>query len=470
MRAGPISIKLAIIAVLAILITSGAAQVVSAGDGSGIQWKVSDTFYGRPAVALDGTLYVFIAKVNSDGTKDPTALRALDTNGNIIWELPVHGSCSDPIVDGNGSVYYVTYSRNSYNSDLVAIDKYGSTLWSFNSSAEFPEISYYGLGIPKMSSDGNILITYDSRLDINYGTSLLCSIGSDGVLQWTYPIQHQQGGICQGRDPGSPIYVTSYGGMVQCLLPNGTLSWTLDMRGDDVLIEPTTAVGLDDFLYVTIAKEERDGGWINDSVPRQLWAIAPNGMVAWKAEPLSGLNNITGCQQVISGIADDGSVLISIASGSGMSASGTEIDMSASLMALDSIGQMIWERSIQTGLRINYPVILTASAAYVFTVNAKEEGGMLALNLGNGSEVGNYTSPTDLWVSGAAAGSGDRLYYFEGAYKGAEEGVISLICSFGLPHTLLPRPLDLTAASMAWFGILGLAAISGVVGTRVKRH
>jgi hypothetical protein len=68
-----------------------------------------------------------------------------------------------------------------------------------------------------------------------------------------------------------------------------------------------------------------------------------------------------------------------------------------------------------------------------------------------------------------AVGRGDQIYYFEGTYKGAELGVISLICSVGLPRTVSPRPLDLAAAAMAWSSVIGLAAVSGFFAIRKKR-
>jgi hypothetical protein len=71
-------------------------------------------------------------------------------------------------------------------------------------------------------------------------------------------------------------------------------------------------------------------------------------------------------------------------------------------------------------------------------------------------------------MSGMAAGSGDRIYYFEGTYKGAEQGVLSLIFSIGLPRSVPPRPLDLAATAVAWSSVIGLAAVSGFFATRKK--
>lgn len=476
MRASHIHIKLAIVAVLAILTTSSVATLVSASEDSGIRWKVSDTFYGRLAVASDGTVYVLMSNVNSDGSKYPVGLRALDANGNKKWEMPVTGECTDPIIDRNGTIYYVEISRSSYDSDLVAVSASGSILWKVNASATFSGQPFSCFGEPVISPDGNILVIFENRYERIFNDNRICSFSPAGSLRWDTQVVPNATIIYAGKDADPLIYAVSLDGQISGLDLNGALAWTMDLAEQDALFQSPMLVRAEGGLYAIVARKDENGR-LNDPSPREVWALSSNGSVAWKFSPLDGVDMAPGCNLVLSGISENGNLYIGQQGESEMNwawtqahGSSTEKVIPAAICAVGPDGELQWKSTLPGNITLSFPIIVTESAAYAFTLDAKQRGGITALALNNGSLIGAYSSPTDLWVNGMAAGSGDRLYYFEGAYKGAEQGVISLICSSGLPHAILPRPLDLVAASMAWSGILGLAAVSGVVATRMKKQ
>jgi outer membrane protein assembly factor BamB len=244
--------QLAVAAALIALVVPSVVPSAAASDDSGIQWKVSDLFYGRPTVAPDGSVYVLMSKLNTDGTKSPVALRALDADGNKQWEAPVSGACYDPVVDANGTVYYTEISRNSYDSDLVAISAAGAPLWRANSSEMFPTKRFSSFSSPVVSADGNVLVTFDDRLELGQGESRLCSFEPDGSMSWITQIVHNQTHIAVGDKPGSLIYAVSIHGQVQGLFPNGTIAWTMDLSDRGLMVDSPAKVSHDGWLYLTI--------------------------------------------------------------------------------------------------------------------------------------------------------------------------------------------------------------------------
>ena len=462
------------LAVVAACMLLSTALPVASASGSGIQWKASDIFYGNPAVAADGTVYVLMSKVYDDGTKSSTGLRAYDANGNRVWEVPVGGACTDLVVDSNNTVYFVQYSRTTYDSDLVAVSRDGNVLWTINSTAFFGNW-YTSFGIPVVSADGTLLVTSYNRFDVVNAEGRLLSFSPDGVLRWSIGTTNGLTTVYAGRNPSSLLYVASYSEVLG-VQPDGTITWALDLSDRDVAINRESAVvGRDGGLVMSLSYIDNRTESVNTSMPRLIAAVGTYGELSWCSYVFDMYSIDYGCETMISGMTADDKIIVTRLEGTGTwwnyTSSGPELvegSLPAAVSVLDPLGQVAWTTVLPEGHSLQYPVISTDSAVYVFTQDGSGQGHIYAYAAYNGTALGNYSSPTELWVSGQAGGTGDRLYYYEGSWKGAEEGVISLICSIGLPPNPVEQPLDLAAASIAWTSVIGLAAVSGYLATRKR--
>jgi hypothetical protein len=213
------------------------------------------------------------------------------------------------VVDSNGTVYFSQLSRNTFDSDLVAVSRAGVVLWKVNASATFPENRFANFGSPVISADGNVLVTLNDRM-VGNGASTLCSFTTAGGLMWDTPIIHNQTGIAVGGNPGSMIYAVSFYGQLQALNPNGTIAWTMDLSDRGLMVDSPGKVSRDGGLYVTVARRDNETQWLNYSSIREVWSIAPDGSVAWTYAPLVGMEGASGCTVQISALSDEGTIYL----------------------------------------------------------------------------------------------------------------------------------------------------------------
>lgn len=162
-----------------------------------VQWTFSDAqgFVGRPAVAVDGTVYVFtqsgtLHAVNSDGSEkwsvsipaDGVGTPALDADGNIFvtdmlgaltsispagelrWRMEVPESfeaTSGPVVNSNGTAYYVVIGN------VRAVGADGTLLWDTNAFTRRVPFS------PVLSPDEKLVFLRNTIMDASTGEVLI---------------------------------------------------------------------------------------------------------------------------------------------------------------------------------------------------------------------------------------------------------------------------------------------------------
>lgn len=443
------------------------------GTSTGIQWKVSDLFYGDPALASDGTTYILMSEVDAYNVKRPMGLRALDEGGAKKWEVPIYGLSTDPVVDDQGNVYLTIHSTYTFDSELIAFDSTGTTLWRYNLSQEVVGPQEMVLGKPVVHPDGNVLVPAYNRYDPFDDNGTLTAIAHDGTHRWTCETVGTISNLYVGPSPSSMIYVTSSLGMVQGILPGGSVAWTLDLREDRAFIGSPSMVGYDGNLYMPVSRYDNGTQWRNASVPQEIWSVARNGSVVMTTSLFSGYDVLFNSNIVLTSIVTNGTIYCICTKGFGGDPNGP-IDLNNVLapsraLALTPQGDVLWSYSLNTNDTFYSPAIKAGSTMYLFPLDTNGLGEIVALDIVNGSVLGSYLAPNKLWLSGKAVGTGDRFLYFEGTYKGAEEGMITLVSTDGLPRLPVERPLDLMVASVAWISIIGLMVGGGIYVTRKKK-
>jgi hypothetical protein len=444
------------------------------GASQGIQWKIDDLFYGEPALAPDGTTYVLISWVDDDNIKRPVALRALNEDGSKKWQVPIDGLCTDPVVDQQGNIYISTRSENTYDSELIRFDDSGSIDWRYNMSQRFPGHWELVLSQPVVHPNGNVVVAIYNRVNPDGENSTLCSIDNSGELDWSLEVVSTIRNVYIGPLLDSMIYVTNYQGVVQGIEVNGSLAWTLDLQEDKAYIGSPSLVGNDGNIYMPVGKfddETQDRNW---SQPQEIWCVAMNGSVVMKTSLFVEHNILYNCNIMLTDITAIGTIYCLNTNGYGADANGSidrqNIIVPSRALALSPQGEIIWNYSLTTDRTFYSNALLTASSMYLFPIDTSEIGEIMALNPDNGSLLGTFAAPNKLWLDGVAAGSGDRFLYLEGTYEGAEEGFITLVSTNGLPQAPVERPLDLTAATVAWGSIFGLMVGGGYYATHKKRN
>jgi len=222
-----------------------------------------------PAIGTDGTVYV-----GADG------LYALDAaNGNRLWHVPRRSNptkeCIASPVIGRDGVIYVVIGQDS----LYAIRADGSVKWTFGFAHDH-ELSFAD---PTLAADGMIYIPSESYSAGAY----VYAINEDGALEWKYRIEddrYVRASITIGQD-GTLYMTTKAGGADRnarliALSPSGHKQWHyvlegVHITGDDSYSTPS--IGDDGMIYFGA-----ESGY--------LYALQPDGTLAWKHEVANGVN------------------------------------------------------------------------------------------------------------------------------------------------------------------------------------
>jgi len=244
-----------------------------------IYWGGVDT----PSISNDGTIYI------------ASDLRALRTDGTLIWEYTINGiHFASPVIGADGTIYIgndegILYAINpdgtlkwntllddggwiggsaaissdgtiyvATHSALYALNQDGTTKWSY-------DIGNHQISSPSIGADGTIYIgTHDN---------ILYAINPDGTLKWTYTTIGRVYGAVAIASDGTLYFVTNDGAL-HALNPDGTKKWSY-LTGKSSYSSPI--IDADGTVYFST-----QGG---------LFAINPDGMLKWSCTTISSTSN-----------------------------------------------------------------------------------------------------------------------------------------------------------------------------------
>jgi hypothetical protein len=215
---------------------------------SSLKWafEVGSSAGGSPAIGLDGTIYF-------EGMNN---LYALKSSGALKWKAAVPGGANyaSPAIAPEGTVYAVSHDAGQ----LCAVSSIGTNKWTLSSAAPHAVA---------VAADGTIYV----------GGYQLLAFSPDGALLWSTDVHFALGGVpCIGY--GGELYVARLGGGLAALSSAGDRLWSIPFA------RPRYG------NYTVPALDA--GGMIYYCASNSLWAVSPQGQVAWAVlgmpHPLAG--------------------------------------------------------------------------------------------------------------------------------------------------------------------------------------
>jgi len=281
-----------------------------------------------PAIAEDGTIYF--------GSWDDH-LHAVNPNGTRKWKFDADCDIvSDPVIGGNGTIYFGTMWCLGKGGMIFAVNSDGSEKWRYKTG-------YSIISDPAIGDDGTIYI--------GSGDDYLYAMNPNGTLKWRFKTGDWVRAPPSIADDGT-IYFSSWDDYLYALNPNGTLRWKINTEyGSDT----NPSIGSDGAIYLC--------SW------NKLFAINPNGTKKW-------VFNLGGSiKKSSSAICADGIIYTGIEIGDGK---GGEI------VAVNSDGTLRWRKRLSNQWVDSSPCIGEDGIVYIVSSN----GGNSVLHaFGTGGEV-----------------------------------------------------------------------------------
>ena len=260
-------------------------------DGA-VKWRLlfGDQSSSDPVIGPDGTVYVTSVVDHRVAAVDPA--------GVVRWTYEVElGVASDGLaVASHGTVYVV-----SGGGALIAINPDGTTRWQYH-TGDVP--SRFGTSrMPAVGADGTV---YFSSQD-----SGLFAVSADSTLNWIARIGRVWSATAIGSD--GALYFVGDSAYLHALNGDGSVRWRCPINGE---ANSAPSIGADGTLCLSVGQE--------------VWAIRPDGTVAWRAMVPSG------ARYQAPAVAADGTIYV-----------GSEQE---GLFALDGGGAVKW--SFDSGSRL----------------------------------------------------------------------------------------------------------------------
>lgn len=266
----------------------------------GVKWKfqAEGQVETSPVIDKDGNIYFADQKCN---------LYSVGKNGKENWKFkagePIiskewggFGSCSQssPVIDSEGTVYFLPMSGNFYAVDKNGIEKWHYPIHTFKNAWPSPAIG----------ADGTIYVGSESYPPPETGkpqekSAYFYAFNPDGTLKWEYEAAGSSwvNSTPSIADDGT-IYTTANDCKRNCangvfaMNPDGTLKWTfLPPNG---VLEGSVVIGKEGSLYFT-AKGADDPRKAN------FYALNSDGTLKWRFPFQNGAS-------ITPGLSDDGKI------------------------------------------------------------------------------------------------------------------------------------------------------------------
>ena len=193
-------------------------------DGS-VAWVVEGGAGHPPAIADDGTVIL-----------GGDTLRALNTDGTLLWEVPIGEEVSSPAIGDDGTLYVCG------SSGVYAFSPSGTQLW-LAAPASGPGTR------PVIAKDGTLYVM--AKGDTQY-TAMLYALAADGSIKWTRDdIPAPVGRMTV--DAAGTVYVAAWGGLMS-VSPQGIVNWLLDLAEVNKKLTSGPVIAADGRFYVVSEK------------------------------------------------------------------------------------------------------------------------------------------------------------------------------------------------------------------------
>lgn len=272
-------------------------------------WKLSlvkHVYYGCPAVADDGTIYITTGIFRHT---DWGSLYAVDPGGTIEWSYDFEYNPYSPAIGPDGTIYIQDFHNTVY-----AVGSDGNLNWKFT-GFEDPAHIWYDMGqrIPAVGSDGTIYIAADGlyALDPETGARIWRFNPLDVKCCRQSPVIGQDG----------TVYVFIHQHDFYAVNPDGTQKWHTQLDHEEEMSFACPAIAENGMLY--IGAEHGSSGFV--------YCYNAFGVKQWKVL-VEGAGRIVRASPVIAG---DGTIIFATKSGG--------VDIPAKIIALSPSGTKIWE-------------------------------------------------------------------------------------------------------------------------------
>ena len=276
-------------------------------------WKLAlqkHVYYGCPAVADDGTIYI------STGIfihTDWGSLHAVNPDGTIKWSYDCDLNPYTPVIGQDGTVFIQDFHNTVY-----AIESNGNLRWKFT-DFDNPVHIWYDMGqrIPAIGSDGTVYIAADGLYALDPAT---------GERLWRFNPRYSS--CCRQSPvigPDGTIYIFIHQHDFYAVNPDSTQKWHAQLDHEEEMAFSCPAIDQDGTLY--IGAERGYSGFV--------YCFNSLGVKQWKYL-VEGFGRTVRASPVIGA---DGTVYVATKSGG--------VDIPAKIIALSSAGTKIWEYIVE---------------------------------------------------------------------------------------------------------------------------
>jgi outer membrane protein assembly factor BamB len=250
------------------------------------RWKVSKSIMASPAVASDGTIYIY---------SSANYLYAIRPDGTKKWQFYVkwhNDFWSSPTIGPDGTIYIGSARSQedpNYDGGLHAINPDGTEKWLFPDDSGVTSTAAIG-------TDGTIYFGGNELNPHGEGNvGKIYAIYPDGTKKWEYTTENWMESS-PAIGPDGVIYIGSgKEGNIYAINPDGSERWRFHV---DIGVSAVPAIGADGTIYI--------GAWDSN-----FYALNPDGSEKWRFKTPDAFEGVSSS----AAIGADGTVYVGSNSG-----------------------------------------------------------------------------------------------------------------------------------------------------------